>query len=837
VSDSNAKAEITRRALEEHEVARAASRKAGNGSDGGRSGAGASAGEGVHVKNVNVRAIEEEATAARLRAQVDIAAAASRGGGLGVSSSAGGGMPLSPGSPLGAAGGFRAGGPMSAGFGAGADAHRGGGDALLSEGSHGGGEHGEHMGSRMGGGRSTAGAGGPMSGGSVGFGGHGHGHGHGHGGIGGAHHGGLGVRPPTMSQGLINAAVMAGAMGPGKVLEALNTAVLDVLQQHGEVGRLDASAGKPPAFAFAQLALADAHLPVEVVADVLRGVQNAAPALAVASLASPKGFHHVVSLLMPLIAGLPDDSVVLSAATDAFVAIGISMCDPTHGSGSGGAGSDSEAVAGQLFRDFALPQGLSLLRSRPRRRPHVLRVAYAFTGAATSRSSAGRLALMKTLQERLDGERGAFVHCLAVLATLEQGLDERLADLYIYYAIIGMGSTSPLLRAAGISILASIVDAAPSSVIGMLPKLQTMAEDSWWQVQASLVEVALGVLRTLARSAAHAHAGRGRGRGAADGKHDAADDSAAHSAAEADAVRRAFELLGAVLGSRPGPAVLRVFAAAAAPLLAHFPAQLATPFIETVVALPAEARERLLGVNARGRASELLSDAHGGFGAMQLRGPSELPIALPCIGYSLPFAALMPSVAAYVRDNQLQNLELGHFQLLVACVQSAGHSGVAHRHHLGRHGSRHGHHDGKAGDEDALSLLGPDPAELGELPAPFAALVQALQLHLFVGLCDSECFWAALELLRHLVLRLPDGLRVLQASELSGSLLMMHQPPSGEPSEDSKLAIAAFFADVAARGKIAASIVEDLLAAWGSRYPTLYEVSPLRRVRDELRRN
>ena len=165
-----------------------------------------------------------------------------------------------------------------------------------------------------------------------------------------------------------------------------------------------------------------------------------------------------------------------------------------------------------------------------------------FTQQGLRSSDAERLEeRMRTLQERLDGERGAFVHCLAVLATLEQGLDERLADLYIYYAIIGMGSTSPLLRAAGISILASIVDAAPSSVIGMLPKLQTMAEDSWWQVQASLVEVALGVLRTLARSAAHAHAGRGRGRGAADGKHDAADDSAAHSAAEADAVRRAIE--------------------------------------------------------------------------------------------------------------------------------------------------------------------------------------------------------------------------------------------------------------------------------------------------------
>ena len=34
---------------------------------------------------------------------------------------------------------------------------------------------------------------------------------------------------PAMSQGLINAAVMSGALGPGKVLEALNTVVLDTL--------------------------------------------------------------------------------------------------------------------------------------------------------------------------------------------------------------------------------------------------------------------------------------------------------------------------------------------------------------------------------------------------------------------------------------------------------------------------------------------------------------------------------------------------------------------------------------------------------------------------------
>ena len=111
-----------------------------------------------------------------------------------------------------------------------------------------------------------------------------------------------------------------------------------------------------------------------------------------------------------------------------------------------------------------------------------------------------------------------------------------------------------------------------------------------------------------------------------------------------------------------------------------------------------------------------------------------------------------------------------------------------------------------------------------------------LQDLLFVGLCEPDSFEAALELLRHLVLRLPgeEGLAILRADTLAGTLLLLHQPPTGVPSEHCKLATASFLQDVAGRGRAAARAVQDLLATWSGRFPSLYERSPLRRVAEAI---
>lgn len=58
-------------------------------------------------------------------------------------------------------------------------------------------------------------------------------------------------------------------------------------------------------------------------------------------------------------------------------------------------------------------------------------------------------------------------------------------DLYSYYAVIGLGSPSPQLRAASLSILHSLSVAAPGVVLGLLPRLLELRDDTWWEVRAA----------------------------------------------------------------------------------------------------------------------------------------------------------------------------------------------------------------------------------------------------------------------------------------------------------------------------------------------------------------
>ena len=772
VTDNSERAEITRRAIDDHEAERSATR------------GGTSSSTSVTVKSVKVLKHDDESEAARIRAAKEVT---SRGGGGAYSGSAlqaslGGSpgaaaFPLPGGtSPLGiGGGGFRPAAGLESGGSIGSS------DVLIPPSSRP-----------------------PIN--------------------------KYGSAPSTssnmsMSADLINAAVMSGALGPGKVLEALNVAVLDALQAHGEIRRLESVAGKPPAFAFSQLVLADINIPHDLSIDVFRSVAHCAPALAIGCLGSPKGFAHITSFFLPLLSGLPEDSPVLSGVTDAFVAVGEYMCNPVRGAHHGGASThglgasnDNEVVATSLFRDFALQQLITLLRTKPRRRLPILKVAYAFTGTTQhgGRTVHGRLAIIKALQESLN-DRNVFVHCLSILSSLESGVDERLADLYIYYAIIGMGSPSPLLRASGVSILASIVDAAPSAIVGLLPRLQTMVEDRWWQVQVALIEVGLGILRNLS------HVDQ-------NGEESKIDNN--NASAEIEAIRGATDLVVMVVNANPGSAVLRVFVSKAVNLLNTF-SSLVEPFFEAVVAIPADAREHLLCVNSSGWPS-----SHS-FDALPLLGPNELPVVLSSIGLKLPYTTIVNSMCSHVSSQGLQHLEVGHFQLLIACAYSVSSSGSGHRSNSqGRSRPRETAGEGKEADS-ALNLglesLGPDPSDLGQLPSEFIAMSSALQDHVFVGLCDSDCFSVALELLRHLVLRLPDGFLILQAPTLSGSLLLLHQPPTGQPNERSKQAVAAFFYDIALRGKATTSLVLTALGSWGERYPVLFQSSPLKKVVDIVR--
>ncbi len=61
-----------------------------------------------------------------------------------------------------------------------------------------------------------------------------------------------------------------------------------------------------------------------------------------------------------------------------------------------------------------------------------------------------------------------FLHCMSILAYMESQFDKTLLDIYFYYTVIGLGMTSPSLRASALSILAVVAQERAGLVISIL---------------------------------------------------------------------------------------------------------------------------------------------------------------------------------------------------------------------------------------------------------------------------------------------------------------------------------------------------------------------------------
>ena len=75
----------------------------------------------------------------------------------------------------------------------------------------------------------------------------------------------------------------------------------------------------------------------------------------------------------------------------------------------------------KLFRDFALPSILPLVKRRPLKRHAALRVLYAFSVP----SPTGHLQAIRTLQDFLQ-DMTSFLHCLTVLIFSEDAFNVRV---------------------------------------------------------------------------------------------------------------------------------------------------------------------------------------------------------------------------------------------------------------------------------------------------------------------------------------------------------------------------------------------------------------------------
>ena len=375
-----------------------------------------------------------------------------------------------------------------------------------------------------------------------------------------------------------------------------------------------------------------------------------------------------------------------------------------------------------------------------------------------------------------------------------------LADTYIFYANLGMSSPSPHLRAAGVSILAVLVHPAPARVITLLPRLIELRTESWWQVALFSVQVACGLLVQLAAV------------------HDGGEE--AEAGPWSPSVAGALSILQEVLASgrgAPSPLVLQSFVAHGARLAVHYEA-VRPLLVDALLALPQGAREGALCVTPSGDFLAPRTEA------LPLLGPSGQEILVTSVGDVLPYSPIVSQVVSSVAVDALSYLEVGHFQLLLACARSA----------LGAESARGAPAaEGEGGKTSSRQPL--------QLPAEFAVLAcqaPGLRDYVLVGICDPGCSAAALALLRLLILFLPSGggggLDLLSANTMQGSVYLLHCPHTGEPNPSLKAAFADFLRDIAGTSEEHSAAVQAFLVEWAGRYPQAMVESPMRGVLESI---
>lgn len=219
---------------------------------------------------------------------------------------------------------------------------------------------------------------------------------------------------------------------------------------------------------------------VVAVCDGILSSEKDISALGSSLLGAPKDLWTFFSLIAAILEG-SDSPVVMDAVEQVLLAVG-----------NESTAIDAAASRG-LFVEYALPLMLPMLSSAVRRRPALVGM-YAFS----ENDVLTHARLIKTLQDSLGGgDDGVFVHCAAVLVQIESQFNDDLLDVYLYYAIMGSSMAEPAVRAAALSMLPAIIEQNEALVLNMLGRLEPMVEDSWWEVQAQLLQACAALLSRI----------------------------------------------------------------------------------------------------------------------------------------------------------------------------------------------------------------------------------------------------------------------------------------------------------------------------------------------------
>jgi hypothetical protein len=224
----------------------------------------------------------------------------------------------------------------------------------------------------------------------------------------------------------------------------------------------------------------------EAAVKVFEILANRAQLLVDTLTKSAPEFWKVWSTFAPALTEFSESSPVFEAVVILFKRLGGLMSE------------QDGPLTQQLITDVGLPSLARELTRSPEKIEALCEIIYSYTQEDTL----NHLLVLRTLKETV-GNLTVYVSCLACLVSVDAKLgllDEHLLDLYIYYALVATQSPQPKVRVAGISILSTItvVSTQHHSIVSLIPVLEGLAADDWWEVQAQLLQLSTHLLSKLA---------------------------------------------------------------------------------------------------------------------------------------------------------------------------------------------------------------------------------------------------------------------------------------------------------------------------------------------------
>lgn len=227
-------------------------------------------------------------------------------------------------------------------------------------------------------------------------------------------------------------------------------------------------------------------LNVEFVVGCLENMQKRAGNLAEVLIKVVAEYELYAELMVSAIQNIKADTVYFTLFIDSLNSVAEIMSHL------------DESVTEELFNDFLLRPLTKVVQKSPQKAVVLVNLLNSYS----KKNPQIRYRFLGSLLDILPNY-AELVKIIAPLVKFDTEYHEVLHEYYKHYALLALCHPSPIVRTAGIAILASIADLNAETVLSVVNQIENLGQDTWWEVKAQILRLSGIMLPLIPRENSH----------------------------------------------------------------------------------------------------------------------------------------------------------------------------------------------------------------------------------------------------------------------------------------------------------------------------------------------